>query len=258
MLYGICNLAVVPMREEPADQAEMVSQLVFGEAFYIEDQTKKWTKVINAFDEYRGWIDPKQFHPIERDQFEKSTKTSPVYCAEKLGQIKIDDRSFFIPFGSKLSLDDENFLEWSSKKLQFHGRTCTSNLVNSSKIIADAANFLDTPYLWGGKSIFGIDCSGFTQAVFRMNAIKLPRDSKDQVRQGQEITFEEVKEGDLAFFHNINGKINHVGIVMNDGKIIHASGKVRIDTLLKEGIYNNEREKISHHSYSFKRILENN
>jgi cell wall-associated NlpC family hydrolase len=114
---------------------------------------------------------------------------------------------------------------------------------------------LNTPYLWGGKSPFGIDCSGFTQVVFKTGGHKLPRDSSQQILKGKEIGLEDRRGGDLAFFTNTEGKMNHVGILMDENRIIHASGKVRIDEFDEKGIRNVEKNAYTHHFYKLKRII---
>ena len=119
-----------------------------------------------------------------------------------------------------------------------------------------AKEFLNAPYLWGGKSFFGVDCSGFTQLVYKVNNVKLPRDAYQQAEVGEALSFvEESQPGDLAFFENAEGRIIHVGIMLDDQKIIHASGKVRIDTLDSTGIFNQEMNKHTHKLRFVKSIL---
>ena len=116
--------------------------------------------------------------------------------------------------------------------------------------------YLNAPYLWGGRSPFGIDCSGFTQLVFKFAGIKLQRDAYQQGGQGSIINFiEEVQPGDLAFFSNDEGAIIHVGIMLKDNRIIHSSGKVRIDKIDHFGIYNAETKKHSHLLKLIKRMF---
>ena len=125
-------------------------------------------------------------------------------------------------------------------------------------VTKNAYSFLNAPYLWGGRTVFGIDCSGFTQLIYRMNGIKIYRDAKDQIKNGRFIdNFSDAKAGDLAFFVNENGLVTHVGIMLSNSKIIHSSGKVRIDSIDENGIYNSIKGTYTHKFKKLKRIIEN-
>ena len=116
--------------------------------------------------------------------------------------------------------------------------------------------YLDTPYLWGGKSAFGIDCSGFVQQVYKMFGIKLLRDAYLQAEQGVPVqNLAQSKLGDLAFFKNENGRIVHVGMLLENHKIVHASGNVRIDIIDENGIINSETGKRTHQLSLIKRMI---
>jgi cell wall-associated NlpC family hydrolase len=133
-------------------------------------------------------------------------------------------------------------------------RAAGQRKLTAATLAAVYQHFLNSPYLWGGKSVFGIDCSGFVQQVLKMFGIKLLRDAYLQAEQGQPVqSLQEAKLGDLAFFQNEKGKVTHVGIMLDEGKIIHASGQVRIDTLNKDGIVTEAGER-THSLHSVRRI----
>ncbi|MES2592025.1 MAG: C40 family peptidase [Bacteroidota bacterium] len=258
-MYGICNLSIVPCRKEPSDRSEMVTQLLFGEHFLIIETQGNWCRIKIAYDEYECWIDKKQFLPIEQHTYD-ILESSAHYYSNELVQIIRDDRSsllFPIVIGSTLPNFDNNECAVENQSYAYEGAYITGHLpTDKIGIIETAMMYLNTPYLWGGKTPFGIDCSGFTQMVYKLNGIKLSRDAYQQAEQGEVLSFvEEAEAGDLAFFDNEEGRITHVGIVMDDNRIIHASGNVRIDGFDHQGIYNKEKQKYSHRLRLLKRIV---
>ena len=253
-MFGICNLSIVPLRFEPSDRSEQVSQILFGEHFTILEKTAKWTKIEAAFDNYSGWIDNKQFIEIEESQF-LYLEQSPIVLSSDLIEYISTPNNMLTPIslGSSLSfLENEsiNITNFSFDGIKTCGIKPKSNLINT------AFMYLNTPYLWGGKTPFGIDCSGFTQMVYKLNGYKLLRDASQQATQGEALSFiEESEPGDLAFFDNEEGVITHVGIMMEDNYIIHASGKVRIDRLDHLGIYNVDNGKHTHKLRVIKKVI---
>jgi len=249
MKYGICNLSIVPIRSESNDKSEQTSQLLYGETFVIVDEKTKWTKIKLCFDNYIGWIDNKQFDIINEDQLKLVDKEPQIYSYDLVEFIENTDQELIaIPIGS--SLNALNILEHS-----YDGNKI-SGIQEKSKIITTALRFLNSPYLWGGRTPFGIDCSGFTQMVYKLNGYKLERDSHLQAKQGSPLSFiEESEPGDLAFFDNKEGEIIHVGIIMENNKIIHASGKVRIDRIDQTGIHNSETKTHTHKLRVIKKII---
>tara|TARA_R110002073_G_scaffold312586_2_gene484105 strand:- start:9281 stop:10051 length:771 start_codon:yes stop_codon:yes gene_type:complete len=256
MLYGICNLSIVPLRSEPSDASEMVSQVLFGEHFTILEKEKKWSKIQIHFDGYEGFIDNKQYQEIDLTLFEELSSSECHYSSEILDYITDENNHLStIPIGSRLPFYENKEFVIDQKKYSYEGRVYSGNL-SKDEVARKAFLFLNAPYLWGGKTPFGIDCSGFTQMIYKLCGYSLLRDAKDQATQGEVLSFiEESQPGDLAFFDNDEGVITHVGIIMNDYYIIHAHGKVRIDLLDHSGIYNTDTKIHSHKLRVIKRII---
>ena len=253
-MFGICNLAMIPLRFEPSDRSEIVSQVLFGEHFEILEQLKQWTRIRMQYDGYEGWIDFKQLQLISEESFNKLSSEKIVLNADLIEYITTPSNLLIpIPLGSSLSFLD--FSEMNISNFEFEGER-TSAVKDKSHLIDTAFMYLNAPYLWGGKTPFGIDCSGFTQMVYKLNGYKLLRDASQQSAQGEPLSFiEESEAGDLAFFDNDEGNIIHVGIIMEDNYIIHASGKIRIDRLDHLGIFNAETNKHTHKLRVIKKII---
>ena len=247
MILGICNLSIVPVRIVDSDKSEMINQLIYGDIIEILDEKEKWVKIKSVFDDYIGWIDIKQYFKI--DDNIKLDQNNPIYSINLVEFIENNNNELVtIPIGSDIS-------NISLMNHKFNGNTI-SGKNNRNSIVNTALSFLNSPYLWGGKTPFGIDCSGFTQMVYKINGYKLCRDAKDQANQGETLSFiEESEAGDLAFFNNDQGDIIHVGIILQNNHIIHASGKVRIDRIDHSGIYNNDLNKHTHSLRYIKKII---
>lgn len=253
-MFGICNLANIPLRFEPSDRSELVSQVLFGEHFQILEQDQKWSKIKLAYDDYEGWIDNKQYKSITEEHYNLLSKDNIVLNADLIEYITSPENLLMpIPLGASLSF--LNYPEINSENFNFEGLK-VSGIKPKSDIINTAYMYLHAPYLWGGKTPFGIDCSGFTQMVYKLNGYQLLRDASQQATQGEALSFiEESEAGDLAFFDNDEGNIIHVGIIMENNYIIHASGKVRIDRLDHLGIYNSEQNRHTHKLRVIKKII---
>jgi hypothetical protein len=253
-MFGICNLANIPLRLEPSDKSELISQVLFGEHFIIIEETTKWSKIKLAFDGYEGWIDNKQFRTITENQYMQLNEDCIVLSNDLLEYITSPSNILIpIPLGSSLSFLNHEGL--NPEKYWFDGYK-TSGVKPKSNIINTSLLYLNSPYLWGGKTPFGVDCSGFSQMVYKLNGYNIYRDASQQANQGEALSFiEESEPGDLAFFDNDEGKITHVGIIMENNYIIHASGKVRIDRLDHSGIYNAETNRHTHRLRVIKKII---
>lgn len=253
MKYLICVVPVMPLRISPSDRSEMSSQLLFGEAAeLLEPGPKGWVRVRNQFDHYEGWAALNQMTPIEEDLFQEPTEE---YTSECIATASVSGHPMHLPLGSFLKGIRHGTMKWSKVRTIYKGEPLRPGHIEiSEKRIKELAfKYLNTPYLWGGRSNYGIDCSGFVQSVFRLLGIKLPRDAGQQAACGEQVN-DTLRCGDLAFFDNEQHKITHVGLLLNDFEIIHASGKVRLDKLDKRGIQNSDTGKYTHQLAMIRRI----
>lgn len=228
MQYAVCTIPVAPVRKEPAHQAEMTSQLLFGEYCRIVDVVKDgWVKIENKLDGYEGWCTSTHVNEINEAAYNIAcTQLSAGWITE----ITSNGQTMQLPLGSFIRNGETEHV-WDA--------ACVKK--EAAVLREVACKFLNTGYLWGGKSVFGIDCSGFTQSVFRFFNIHLMRDAHQQAMHGELVNFlQEARCGDLAFFDNEAGQIIHTGILLDNHEIIHAAGKVRIDKIDHEGIVHAE------------------
>ena len=255
--FGVSRLSIIPVRAEGSDKAEQVTQLLFGDHYEVltTSKDKKWLKVKAYYDQYEGWIDAKQHHSISKEHFDYINRADFKITTDVTTSILYNKTPLVIVMGSIIPISSTELFKME-EQFAFNGESKSIGLKRDVEHLKNTAkNYLNAPYLWGGKSPFGIDCSGFTQMVFKINGYKLHRDSSQQVKQGREVKFNEVQAGDLAFFKNKDNKITHVGIVLSNDKIIHASGKVRIDHFNDEGILNTDTKVYTHTLSTIRRII---
>lgn len=253
MSYAINLLPVIPMRKEPAHRSEMVSQLLFGDYVTILEEKDDFIRVISVYDQYEGWVQDKQLTQLDGETISETE----LFVNSWQEEITVNGITTHIPFGSpiyvpsgageikfgKAQVAYKSLAVWDRTKMEFNEET----LRNAYSL------YLNTPYLWGGKSVFGIDCSGFVQQVFKLFGIPLMRDAYQQATQGTAVaSLEDSVMGDLAFFCNEKGRVTHVGIMLTNNKIVHASGKVRIDPIDQEGIISSDTGKRTHNLHSIR------
>jgi hypothetical protein len=259
MQYGISLLSSIPCRKMADNCSEMVTQLLFGEIYSVVEATETWLKILTAYDNYECWINIKQHHRISEANFKQLQKAEPLRCGSVYAPVtdKLKEFDFPITLGARLPFISQGKMNFDDLKFEFNDTPVNvSEKKGAKNIIQTAKLFLNSPYLWGGKTPFGIDCSGFTQVVYMMNGYQLPRDAAQQVEKGSPLSFaEEAEAGDLAFFDNEEGKIVHVGILIDNEHIIHASGNVRIDRFDHYGIHHSDRKKYSHTLRVIKRVI---
>jgi hypothetical protein len=253
MNYVTCIVPVAPLREEAAHRSQMTSQLLFGECATVLQSTNDFMQIKSLYDGYEGWCQSSQLIAVD-ESF--ATKNQEKITADAYNTILLDNKKMILPQGCFLGAMNDELLQIGKQNFEYKGNCIVfEKLTTKENLLNIAEPYLNTAYLWGGKSILGIDCSGFVQQVYKMLRIVLPRDAYQQALVGESVGFlEEVKLGDLAFFDNAEGRITHVGIMLNPHQIIHASGKVRMDKIDNMGIVNSDTQQRTHQLRIIKRV----
>ena len=229
-----CSVSVSPMRAEVSEKSEMTSQILYGETCEIIETEGLYSKIKMDFDGYEGWVNSSVLKK-ENSEISKNLMT------QNYGVFDLPEGRNLISLGSEVAFETENFVD--------------NNNIRES-LVGSAKKFINVPYLWGGRSYFGIDCSALVQMVYKIHGIALPWDADKQAELGEARDFvEESEPGDLAFFEDETGFISHVGLVLSPFELIHASGKVRIDSLDFSGIYNAEKNKHTHKLRMVKTVI---
>lgn len=275
MKYAICLQPYIPMRANPSESSEMVSQLLFGDTFRVDQEEPRWFHIIRDCDDYEGWVDWKTCTLISKAEYNEYVAQTPEALLLRQPYNPVNETfdghsgGAHLSWGSRIFGMDETGITFRMQGHRFDVPNMTyvnpvkasamSRKACSKYILQQAQMLLNVPYLWGGCSAFGLDCSGFTQTLFRFIGIDLPRDASQQALEGEEVSYENRDAGDLAFFnHAENGdksKISHVGICDDKGRILHCSASLHYDEFRPEGIWSLARQELSHHLVCIKRYF---
>lgn len=273
MKYGICLQPYIPMRAAAAEQSEMTNQLIFGDTFQILEEIPRWYRVIRDCDNYEGWIDWKTATLIDQIEYRRFLDLTPEapLLRQPFNPVQRTEHgqsgSAHLSWGSRIFDLDETGITFRMHGIRFdvpsmsyvqpvHASSMSRKAL-TKYVIQQAQMLLNTPYLWGGVSAGGVDCSGFIQTLFRFIGIDMPRNASQQALKGKEVSFEEREAGDLAFFtmDSETNKISHVGLVADNGRVLHVSGFLHYDELRPEGIWNIQRKEMSHSLVCIKRYF---
>lgn len=254
--FAMCRVAVAPLRTAASDAAEIATQLLFGDQVEVLECVEPWYRIRNAFDGYIGWMDFKQLADITESDYLASQQLQYLAPPAVNNPVEAADGTlYYLAASCSLPFYKDGFCSIGSEKFKVLFEPYQLSAACYQDITELSLFFKNAPYLWGGRTLFGIDCSGFSQAVFKLAGINILRDAAQQAEQGQTVDFlPEAQAGDLAFFDNADGKIIHVGIMLGPDQIIHASGRIKIDAIDHQGIYSAELGRYSHKLRIIKRF----
>ena len=255
MSFVIGIVPVIPMRKEASHRTEVVSSLLFGEIAEVLEESNAFTKIRCQYEGYEGWCQTTQLTAISPSDFVEMNQS---LAADWSNPVELNGTLMYISMGTPLSIFQNRLAKIGNFNLRYLGKEWDPQkaLFDEESINAISKQYLNTSYLWGGRSVFGIDCSGFVQQVYRFFNKPLPRDAYQQASEGEVVGFlQEVTCGDLAFFDNEEGKITHVGLMYSSDTIIHSSGRVRIDKIDNMGIISSDTGERTHKLRIIKRYL---
>ncbi len=263
-MLTICTYPVIPVRSAPSECVEMVTQILFGEAYDVLRVEGRWAEILTCDDNYPGWIDYKLIANLSEDEVSRWLSAKPVIVPPPFLRVRRDDDpalTLLTP-GSTIrgAVFGQGFMPSIDSTFTLGGHAYGFDAYTFSECgeltdpVECATMLLGAPYLWGGRSVLGIDCSGLVQTAYKICGTQLPRDASQMINLGTMVEVETAQRNDLAFFVNDAGRVCHVGLCMGDGRIIHSSGSVRIDRLDSEGVFNAERNMYTHKLLCIKRV----
>ena len=251
--YALCRVSVASVRVASSDKSELDTQLLFGEPVEILSQIDNWVKLRTLIDNYEGWADGKQLLFVS----EPPAKPQYAFARELVHWAKSTKRRVLISRGSILPDYKDGWFEVDKERFEYSGEVTLSKagkIDSTDSAIALAKDYLGVPYLWGGRSAFGIDCSGFIQVVFNICGINLPRNASQQVTLGENIPYSDRQPGDLVFFAK-DSRVFHVGMLLDNDNLIHASGEVRVDPITEQGIYHAGQITFNNNVFAIRRFF---
>jgi gamma-D-glutamyl-L-lysine dipeptidyl-peptidase len=256
--FGVCRLSLVPVRKDPSEQSELLTQLLFGDHYEVleKDPEKKWLRIRINFDHYEGWISALQHHPVSKEYYDYIGRAEFKITTDITSSLLYNKNPIHILMGSVIPISSAELFKME-EQFAFNGESKSLGAKREFEFIKSTAmKYLNAPYLWGGRNPFGVDCSGFVQMVYKISGYRLFRDAWQQSNQGKVVkSFDQLLPGDIAFFKNDDKKITHTGIILDQQRIIHASGRVRIDQFTEDGILNLDTKIYTHRLSHIRRIL---
>lgn len=254
--FGICALSVISVRKEPSDKSEITTQLLFGDLLEELDRLRGWSLIRAGYDGYEGWVDSNQLTRISPEDHRVLSETELLVNRSFPLKVDAGGLPLILSAGCSFYPSRENYTLGTGLGVTPEGSLHPFHFDGTDALIASAKSFLHCPYLWGGKTFMGFDCSGFTQVVFKLHGVKLLRDAAQQASQGENIGFiSDSRPGDLAFFDHNDGKVSHVGLLIDEHTIIHCSGSVRIDPVDHHGIFHSEKKEYTHNLRLIRRVI---